>query len=495
MTTTKKTSQWVRIFILFWSTFSFCTYSQANEKTWKDYLLQGEKAFESGELLKALDFANKAYELTLELWGPGDIKTVRAMVILARVKNLLGNSESSSNLLDKALKIREASLGDAYVNIASIYLAQADLLMGKNELAEAQYLLKSAQRIYQTIYGDVHPVLIEILEKRAVINYDLGREADSISFYEQALSLFESIYGSEHSQVVSLLNGLAKVHLKKGDSLIAQTLLYRSMKLCSQQRSVGLFEEGETNLLLGYLYVENQKPERSEKYFNSCIEILKEKPLSTKVKLLLAEAYIALARVISVRKFDETVHLFKKAISLYQELGEVTLNKQKKTLMELARIYNRKGKRIEANKIKERALSLKFEEVESSNNYNVKKPVIKKRSPFKQDRIKQGAIYYQMFCVGCHQKSATGVASVIPPLKNSDYLMEDKERSIKVLLQGLSGPITVNDKTYHSDMPKLDLTDEQISAILTFIRSTWNESQEFISELEVAKVRKALRKS
>jgi nitrite reductase (NO-forming) len=40
-----------------------------------------------------------------------------------------------------------------------------------------------------------------------------------------------------------------------------------------------------------------------------------------------------------------------------------------------------------------------------------------------------------------------GVANVFPPLAGSDFLMADKRRSHRVVLNGLSGPVTVNGKS------------------------------------------------
>lgn len=92
-------------------------------------------------------------------------------------------------------------------------------------------------------------------------------------------------------------------------------------------------------------------------------------------------------------------------------------------------------------------------------------------------------------CQACHQPEGQGIQNVFPPLAKSDFLMKDKARSIHIALKGLSGPITVNGKSYNSTMPQLNLSDEQIAAVLTYVRSSWGNKGDKVSVDEVKKTR------
>ena len=61
-----------------------------------------------------------------------------------------------------------------------------------------------------------------------------------------------------------------------------------------------------------------------------------------------------------------------------------------------------------------------------------------------------GAALYQLNCAVCHNAAGQGIPGVFPPLAKADYLMADKERSIRIVLQGLSGPIKVNGVDYNN---------------------------------------------
>ena len=97
-------------------------------------------------------------------------------------------------------------------------------------------------------------------------------------------------------------------------------------------------------------------------------------------------------------------------------------------------------------------------------------------------------------CSACHQRNGAGIPSVFPPLAGSDYLMADKTRSIRGVLAGLSGPMTVNGQPYTGAMPPLaNLTDHEVADVLTYVRSHFgNAGGDPITVAEVAAVRATL---
>ena len=70
----------------------------------------------------------------------------------------------------------------------------------------------------------------------------------------------------------------------------------------------------------------------------------------------------------------------------------------------------------------------------------------------------------------------------------SDYLMADKERSIRGIIKGQSGEMTVNGVKYNGVMPPVMLTDEQIAHVLTFVRNTWGNTGDMVTVEEVQRV-------
>ncbi|MEX0326609.1 MAG: cytochrome c [Puniceicoccaceae bacterium] len=114
--------------------------------------------------------------------------------------------------------------------------------------------------------------------------------------------------------------------------------------------------------------------------------------------------------------------------------------------------------------------------------------------PKEVDMIALGKRVYNQNCVACHQASGLGLPAVYPPLVNSDWVKDNPERLIKVILAGLAGEVTVNGQVYNNAMTPFDrLKDQHIAAVLTYIRTDpqyQNASYEVTEEL-VAQVREA----
>jgi nitrite reductase (NO-forming) len=110
-------------------------------------------------------------------------------------------------------------------------------------------------------------------------------------------------------------------------------------------------------------------------------------------------------------------------------------------------------------------------------------------------RVTRGRATYQGTCSTCHQANGEGLAGIFPPLAGSDYLMADKDRSIEIVLYGLSGEIAVNGTKYDGVMPPLaSLTDHEIADVLSFVRNSFRNSGDAVEDADVARVRAARRK-
>jgi mono/diheme cytochrome c family protein len=94
----------------------------------------------------------------------------------------------------------------------------------------------------------------------------------------------------------------------------------------------------------------------------------------------------------------------------------------------------------------------------------------------KKESIAEGQEIYQDFCVQCHLNSGEGVSGVFPPLKSSDYLLNNIEKSIAGIKYGLKGKIVVNDEIYNSVMVNQGLDNEEIADVMNYILNEWGNS-------------------
>jgi len=101
-------------------------------------------------------------------------------------------------------------------------------------------------------------------------------------------------------------------------------------------------------------------------------------------------------------------------------------------------------------------------------------------------------------CVTCHQADGGGLsASGFPPLSGTQWVQGSEERLIKLVLKGLQGPIEVNGETYPGQVPMTAfeglLTDEEVAAVLTYVRNAFGNDASAISTETVRAVRESIR--
>ncbi len=129
---------------------------------------------------------------------------------------------------------------------------------------------------------------------------------------------------------------------------------------------------------------------------------------------------------------------------------------------------------------------------------SLKKIQLKKRGEFtaNQDHLTRGRTLFNRHCATCHGPDGAGIENLAPPLLQSNYLTEPKERFLAVMLYGLSGPVTVNGKTYDYgiSMPGIggstELTDQNIKDIGNYMRNAFtNEPKQDVDLKTITKLR------
>ncbi|MCI2811086.1 c-type cytochrome [Eoetvoesiella caeni] len=95
-------------------------------------------------------------------------------------------------------------------------------------------------------------------------------------------------------------------------------------------------------------------------------------------------------------------------------------------------------------------------------------------------------------CQACHQATGQGLPGVFPPLAGVNWVTGDPEVLARIVLHGMTGPITVSNTTYNGAMPAFgaQFNDSELAAVLTFIRNEWGNNSQAVDASLVEKVRK-----
>ena len=109
-------------------------------------------------------------------------------------------------------------------------------------------------------------------------------------------------------------------------------------------------------------------------------------------------------------------------------------------------------------------------------------PVVPPLTPDEQKRYAAGAELYTIICVACHQPDGRGKEKIAPTLVGSRFALANPAIPTRILLGGKEGSVGL--------MPPLaSLSDDQIAAVLTYVRREWGNAASAVDAPTVREIR------
>jgi mono/diheme cytochrome c family protein len=119
-------------------------------------------------------------------------------------------------------------------------------------------------------------------------------------------------------------------------------------------------------------------------------------------------------------------------------------------------------------------------------------PVVVPLTSAQQAQFEHGKQIYTNICAACHQLSGTGQEGLAPPLVDSEWLLGTPQRTARIVLNGVTGPIKVGGVDYQLEMPGLAaMSDQDIADVLTYARREWEHTADPVSPETVQHIREA----
>src|SRR5690349_17727865 len=108
--------------------------------------------------------------------------------------------------------------------------------------------------------------------------------------------------------------------------------------------------------------------------------------------------------------------------------------------------------------------------------------------------VKGAEVYNRPTCVACHQPNGQGTPGQFPSLVGSEWVLEENPaRLIRIILNGLQGPVTVKGQPFPPNVMvpwKDTLNDDQIAAVASYVRKSWGNDASIVKKEQVAEIRK-----
>jgi cytochrome c oxidase subunit 2 len=95
-----------------------------------------------------------------------------------------------------------------------------------------------------------------------------------------------------------------------------------------------------------------------------------------------------------------------------------------------------------------------------------------------QELVERGESVYAVNCVACHQTNGQGIPGIFPALASSDIVMNQKDKNIEILMEGVQGA-AMNSFSY--------LSEVELAAVITYTRQSWGNAENGDGEIVVPK--------
>jgi CHAT domain-containing protein/Tfp pilus assembly protein PilF len=184
-----------------------------------------------GELTKSATLLERALELRVKQFGPGDLKTASAQYALAMTYYQQGRFTEAKSLLEKSLETRERKLGfeDRQVALSASGLGAVYAAIGQPDAACSFY----GRGIRILIKGNGRDVVnaCTLLNNMALLYAGLGQFEQAEDQLKRCLELAKKAFGPDDIRIVNYLNSLATVYSCTKQYAKAEALLNQSIRI------------------------------------------------------------------------------------------------------------------------------------------------------------------------------------------------------------------------------------------------------------------------
>jgi CHAT domain-containing protein/tetratricopeptide (TPR) repeat protein len=318
---------------------------------------QVAEAYKREQFEEGARLAERAYELTRQLYGEHHLNTAVAMNDMAGMYAAAGNVAAAEPLFYKALELYRAALGDKHLHVATSLHNLGILHHSTGSYTKAVSLYLQADEILRATVNEQHPNYIDNLSKLlssylAVHNYAgalttarklldikrrhvgerhvetlgyletvaqlyarLGDHERAEPLYGQLLDAYRSAHGEESQEVGHVLNSLAVLNYSTGNYARAESLYTRSADILL--RGVGENDPRfATSLLnLSLLYKDMRSYKQAEALALRALELIRRNEGEDSLALMWGLNILALLRSDGGRH-DEAKSLWRQALEI-----------------------------------------------------------------------------------------------------------------------------------------------------------------------------------
>ncbi len=312
---------------------------------------------QNGQYKKAMSLNEKALELKNTLLDTLDQEFIFSYNNIGRIHIHLGQPRKAKVYFQKALIIAQAQPENNQDMLAQLYnhLSVAHRHLGETE--QASPLKEQSYSILREIYGEEHPVTLNMRSDLQLIRYDQGLYDTVAVELNKIIPLLENSLGADHIDLMGPYNTLALTYValgqfKEADTYYSKTLRIQKMTLDSNHTKLAI-----TYNNIGTLYQENGKYTLAKKWLEKALAI--EEQFSASDNGSLGKTYNNLAVVYeNLGQFEDALKMQVKSIELMKNANGEFHPNVSTGYSNLSLLYVSLGKAGEALELVDKAIHI-----------------------------------------------------------------------------------------------------------------------------------------
>ncbi|MEO0455983.1 MAG: tetratricopeptide repeat protein [Cyanobacteria bacterium P01_A01_bin.114] len=318
---------------------------------------QADELYQQGQYAEAEPLYQRALQIREQSLGSAHLTVATSLNALAELYHDRGNYTEAEPLYQRALQIREQSLGASHPSVGVSLNNLAELYRAQGNYAEAEPLYQRALQIYAQTLDETHPNIAISLNNLAGLYRAQGNYAEAGPLYRRSLQIREQSLGPTHPSVATNLNNLAGLYHEEGNYTEAEPLYQRALQIYTQA-----FGETHSNVAtslnnLGALYHDQGNFIDAEPLYQSALRIREQS---------FGETHPAVATSLNnlgalyhdQGNYTEAAALYQRALQIDEHTFGTTHPNVATSLNNLAGIYLAQGSYTEAEPLYQRAFQI-----------------------------------------------------------------------------------------------------------------------------------------
>jgi tetratricopeptide (TPR) repeat protein len=184
-----------------------------------------------GSYPKARPLFDRALAIRENTLGPEHPETASSLVNLAYLLRIHGDYGGARPLLERALAINEKALGSEHPETSTNLSHLASLFQGQGDLLSARPLAERALSIREKVFGPDHALTATTLDNLGQLLMNQHDLAGARALLMRALAIREKTLGSKHPDTAATLNTLALLLANQHDFVGARPLYERALAI------------------------------------------------------------------------------------------------------------------------------------------------------------------------------------------------------------------------------------------------------------------------